>query len=112
MSKLSMIDNITLVSTGNLVLSMTLFNNHTKRYERIPFPPCDKKQVISGFRDPKVYHDSVTFNAKVNGADFTVYVPSSINIKNTKIENISACQIPFDEKKNVWPNLPTNARGL
>ena len=37
---------------------------------------------------------------------------NKINIKNTKIENISACQIPFDEKKNVWPNLPTNSRGL
>lgn len=82
-NRLSMIDDITLVSTGNLVLNITLFNNRTKRYERVPFPPYDKKQVISGFRDPKVYHDSVTFNTKVNGAHFTVYVPSSMNIKNT-----------------------------
>ena len=82
-SKLSMIDDITLVTTGNLVSNITIFDNRTKRHEYVPFPPCDEEHAISGFRDPKVYHGSVTFNAKVNGGDFTVFVPSSMNIKNT-----------------------------
>ena len=32
--------------------------------------------------------------------------------EESSIENVVACQIPYEYKKVIWPNLPTNARGL
>lgn len=35
-----------------------------------------------------------------------------IQIENSQVEKIIACQIPYEYTKIIWPNLPTNARGL
>ena len=93
-SKLSVENNATLVSTGNIVTTINLFDNRTKRHEAIQLPSCNEDCIISGFRDPKCYGGSLTFNARVNNIDFTVYVPSAINVK----------------KKNSW--VPIKSKQL
>ena len=35
-----------------------------------------------------------------------------VSLKNSTVENIKSCQDSFDSKKAVWPNQPTNSRGL
>lgn len=82
-TKLSRIDDITLVSTDNVVSYMSLFNNRTKEHGYVLSSQCNNDCAIYGFTDPKVYRGSLIFNVKTNGEDFTIYVPS-MNINNIK----------------------------
>ena len=37
---------------------------------------------------------------------------NKITIKDSKVDKVIACQTPYDFSEEIWPNLPTNSRGL